>query len=254
VAAGFNDFAAADSAITTNAGRYLDFFAPGVSVTVAYRLGNYIAPSGSSFSAGYASGCVAELLAVAPSWPQSFETIINFLNTDATAGVLLLDPTLFTSNQNKVIHLTTGVNDRLYEFDYYLGAFSATSEASIAVTNLADFYDVPYLSGQETKTFTIVWEDSALQAQYAEFVAIDGATGAVTITKPTVTLDPSVNLQLVRFKVNVATNSVSLTTNGFIFFDTNPAFDGDVSTELASALENLNSQSFFAAWSRACLK
>ena len=254
VAAGFNDFAAADSAITTNAGRHLDFFAPGVSVTVAYRLGNYIAPSGSSFSAGYASGCVAELLAVVPSWPQSFETIINFLNTDATAGVLLLDPTLFTANQNKIIHLTTGVNDKIYEFDYYLGAFSATSEETIAVTNLADFYDVPYLSGQETKTFTIVWEDAAVETKYAGYVTIDSATGAVTIAKPSVTFDPAVNLQLVRFKVNVATGSISLTTNGFIFFDTNPAFDGDASSEVASALEDLNSQSFFAAWSRACLK
>ena len=59
VAAGFNDFVAADATITTNTGRFLDFFAPGVSVTVSRRLGDYIAPSVSSFSAGYASGCVA---------------------------------------------------------------------------------------------------------------------------------------------------------------------------------------------------
>ena len=254
VAAGFNDFSAVDAGITTNAGRHLDFFAPGVAVTVAYRLGNYIAPSGSSFSAGYTSGCVAELLAVVPSWPQSFETIINFLNADATTGMLLLDPALFSSNQNKVIHLPTGVNDTVLGFDYYLGAFTPNSEATIDVPNLADFFDIPYLNGQETRNFTVVWEDSALEAKYAGFVAIDSTTGVLTISRPTVTLDPNVNLQLVRFKVNVSTNSVSLTTNGFIFFDTNPNFTGDFSVELASALEDLNSQSFFAAWSRACLK
>ena len=254
VAAGFNDFAAADATITTNSGRFLDFFAPGVAVTVAHRNGGYIAPSGSSFSAGYASGCVAELLSVVPSWPQSFTTIIDFLNTDATSGVLLLDPTLFTSNQNKVIHLSTGINNKLYEFDYYMGAFSETSEPTISVSNLVDFYDIPFLTGQETRTFSIVWEDPALEADYASFVVIDSTNGALTITKPTVALDPSVNLQLVRFKVNIATNSVSLTSNGLIFFYANPSFTGDVSTELASALEDLNSQSFFAAWSRACLK
>jgi subtilisin family serine protease len=254
VAAGFNDFAAADATITTNSGRFLDFFAPGVAVTVAHRNGGYIAPSGSSFSAGYASGCVAELLSVVPSWPQSFTTIIDFLNTDATSGVLLLDPALFTSNQNKVIHLSTGINNKLYEFDYYMGAFSETSEPTISVSNLVDFYDIPFLTGQETRTFSIVWEDPALEADYASFVVIDSTNGALTITKPTVALDPSVNLQLVRFKVNIATNSVSLTSNGLIFFYANPSFTGDVSTELASALEDLNSQSFFAAWSRACLK
>ena len=254
VAAGFNDFAAADATITTNSGRFLDFFAPGVEVTVAYRLGGYIAPSGSSFSAGYASGCVAELLSVVPSWPQSFTTIIDFLNEDATSGVLLLDPALFTSNQNKVIHLPTGINNKLFEFDYYLGAFSATSEPTITATNLVDFYGVPYLSGQETRTFNIIWEDSALEAAYASSVTIDSETGVLTITKPTVELDPSVVLQLVRFKVNIATNSVNLSSNGLIFFHANPTFTGDISTELTSALENLNSQSFFAAWFRACLK
>lgn len=254
VAAGFNDFAAADATITTNSGRFLDFFAPGVSVTVAYRNGGYIAPSGSSFSAGYASGCVAELLSVVPSWPQSFTTIIDFLNEDATTGVLLLDPALFTVTQNKVIHLPTGINNKLYEFDYYLGAFSATSEPTISASNLPEFYSVPFLDGQETRTYSIVWDDSALEADYASFVVIDSATGALTITKPTVELDSSVILQLIRFKVHVATNSVSLTSNGLIFFYANPSFTGDVSTELTSALEDLNSQSFFAAWFGGCLK
>lgn len=254
VAAGFNDFAAADATITTNSGRFLDFFAPGVDVTVAYRLGGYIAPNGSSFSAGYASGCVAELLAISPSWPQSFTTIIDFLNEDATTGVLLLDPALFTTEQNKVIHLPTGINNKLYEFDYYLGAFSATSEPTISASNLGEFYPVPFLAGQEARTFTIVWDDPSLQTKYAEFVAIDSATGAVTITKPTVALDSEITLELVKFKVNVATDSVNLTSNGLIFFHTNPTFTGDVTTELTSTLENLNSQSFFAAWFRACLK
>ena len=254
VAAGFNDFAAADATITTNTGRFLDFFAPGVAVTVAYRNGGYIAPSGSSFSAGYASGCVAELLAIVPSWPQSFATIIDFLNEDATSGVLLLDPALFTANQNKVIHLPTGINDKIFEFDYYLGAFSANSDPTISAPNMGEFLTVPFLAGQETRTFTIVWDDASLQTKYAEFIAIDGTTGAVTITKPTVALDPSVNLELVKFKVNVQTDSVTLTSTGLIFFHINPAFTGDVTTEVTSALEDLNSQSFFAAWFGGCLK
>jgi hypothetical protein len=250
VAAGFNDFSAADATITTNEGQFLDFFAPGVAVAVAKRTGDYGVASGSSFSAGFASGAVAELMSLWPTWPQSFATVINTLGEDSTKGVLLLDPDTFSENQNRVIHLLSGQNINDLAFDYYLGAF--TADVNTIEGDIADLLNVPYFNDQ-TVNYSIVWEDAALAADYSSFVTIDN-TGAFVVTKPTVSLPSDVNFKLITFKVRGTTDNVTKDSNNMIFFVVNPAYNGDISTDLASALEDLNSQSFFAAWLSYSLK
>lgn len=244
VAAGFNDFAAADSTITTNAGQYLDFFAPGVLVAVARYNGGYGRASGSSFSAGFASGAVAQLTALIPTWPQSFTTIIDLLSEDSTKGVLLLDPDKFSANQNRVIHLFNGLNTNDLAFDYYLGAF--TADVPTIEGDISQFLKIPAFDGQPVN-YTIIWDDAALGADYASFVTIDSA-GEFVVTKPTVSLPSDVNFKLITFKIRATTDTIVKDSNNMIFFVVNTAYNGDISTDLASALENLNSQSFFAAW------
>ena len=244
VAAGFNDFAAADATITTNAGQFLDFFAPGVLVAVARYNGGYGRASGSSFSAGFASGVVAELMSLIPTWPQSFSTVINILSDDAVKGVLLLDPDKFSDNQNKVIHLISGQNINDLAFDYYLGAF--TADVNTIEGDISAFLNVPAFDGQTTN-YSIVWDDAALAADYSSFVTV-ASDGKFTVTKPTVSLPSDVNFKLITFKIVGATDNATMNSNNMIFFVVNPAYNGDISTDLASALEDLNSQSFFAAW------
>jgi hypothetical protein len=251
VAAGFNDFAAADSTITTNAGQYLDFFAPGVLVAVARYNGGYGAANGSSFSAGFASGAVAQLMALIPTWPQNFTTMIQLLSDDSTKGVLLLDPDKFSENQNRVIHLFNGVNTNDLAFDYYLGAF--TADVPTIEGDMSQILNVPFFDNQ-TVNYSIIWDDATLGADYASFVTINNETGVFAVTKPTVSLPSDVNFKLITFKIRATTDTIVKDSNNLIFFTVNPAYDGDISTDLASALEDLNSQSFFAAWVAYSLK
>lgn len=249
VAAGFNDFAAADAAITTNSGQFLDFFAPGVDVAVANYNGGYMKVSGTSASAGFASGCLASMLGMSPSWPQSLTSVLEEFDAISTKGVLLLDPNKFSENQNRVVRLPEAGHD-LGSIDYYLGALK---QGDSAITgNITNFFSVFCWTG-DTATFEILWDDAALAADYASSVSIDN-TGAFTVNVPTVTLPTDTNLKLVRFKVKLSTAATSTTSAGLIFFYVNPNYDGSVSTEVASALEDLNSQSFFAAWAAYSLK
>lgn len=251
VAAGFNDFAAADATITTNTGQYLDFFAPGVLVAVAKFNGGYGRANGSSFSAGFASGCVAQIMSITPTWPQSFETLINSLTLDSNQGLLLLDPTKFSANQNKLIHLITGKHIDETLFDYYLGAF--TSGVEIIEGSILTTLSLPVLEENRNFNHSIVWDDPALAADYSSFVTID-SKGDFKITRPTVSLPSDVNFKLVSFKILGESPAFSKYSNNMIFFAVNPDYNGDVSTDIASALENLDSQSFFAAWSGYCIK
>jgi hypothetical protein len=253
VAAGFNDFAAADATIVTNAGRFLDFFAPGVAVTIAARTGGYAKMGGSSASAGYTSGVVAELVGLLPTWPQSFASVIDYLNVESTKGVLLLDPEKFSANQNKIIHLTAGgFNNIDSSQDYYLGAINSTTPTLTGTVR--NHITVPDFTS--SAVYSIVIPDSAQDA-YAPFisVAVSGATaGDFTITTPTVAFAEGAPLQLVRFKIRATTDIATSDSPNLIFFHVNPDYTGDVATDISTILEDLNSQSFSAAWFGYCLK
>ena len=244
VSAGFNDFAPADASITTNVGQTLDFFAPGVGVTLADKNGGYVKVSGTSASAGYASGCVASMMSLLTQWPQSFETILGVMIADATVGALLLDPDKFSENQNRLIHLPEGTRN-LGNLDYYLGAPTA-AEPTITIDSrrVVDLLVDP----EQAPTYALVWDDAALEADFGQYVSIDSTTGVVTITKPEVAMPADVNIKLVRFRVSATIPSMTNTTPGLIFFAANPNFNGELNTEVVSALEDLNSVNFFAAW------
>lgn len=252
VAAGFNDFAAADASITTNAGQFLDMFAPGVDVTLAKAAGGYFKVSGTSASAGYVSGCVASQLGLWPSWPQTPYAVLQALVINSTQGVLLLDTDKFSPNQNRIVHLPDGLGSDHTAFDYYLGVFDENT--TVIEGDISQHAD-PIILDDQSVEYQVVWDDPALEAAYGQFVTVDPATGLYSVTKPTgVDLPSDVNLKLVRFRITGTTSSMQRVTSGLIFFHVNPNYDGDVSVEVASALEDLNSQSFFAAWGGGSLK
>lgn len=242
VAAGFNDFAAADADITTNSGRFLDFFAPGVGVTLAERAGGYFVVSGTSASAGYASGVVADLVGLVPTWPRTFTSIIDSLSIVSTKGVLLLDPDKFSTNQNRLLHLTSAAGSLLSGLDYYLGAINSTTPQLTG--NIRQSMSIPDFTN--SKAFSVVIDDSAFSA-YEPFISVT-STGDFTITTPTVAFAEGVPLQLVRFKIRATSDVSTSYSPSLIFFHVNPAYTGDVATDISTVLEDLNSQSFTAAW------
>lgn len=243
VAAGYNDFAAADATITTNSGKFLDFFAPGVNVTLAKWSGGYVLANGTSASAGYASGCVAGLMCLIPTWPQSFETMIDTLVNDSITGALLLDPAKFSDNQNRMIRLPMGQNSVAVESDLYLGAFSDTVDTLSGDIALAHRI---FTFGDDEVAYELVWDDAALQAEFGSSVSLNAETGDFVITKPTVALPASVKIKLVHFKIKMSTSTITKFTNRLSFFHVNPAYDADALTaEVNAELENLNFNNFF---------
>jgi hypothetical protein len=60
--------------------------------------------------------------------------------------------------------------------------------------------------------------------------------------------DATVPLQLVRFNIKATSDVSTSDSPNLIFFHVNPDYTGDVATDISTVLEDLNSQSFTAAW------
>ena len=255
IAAGFNNFANNDSPVT-NFGQLVDFFAPGVDVTVADNGGGYIKTNGTSISAGYTTGAVAALMSVAPSI-QTPGSIVNLLAKDSTKGVLLLDLSKFSSNQNRMIHLVDGNGDlaNYNDLDFYLGIFSGEIETITGDVNNISFGSKTDVFNIET-VYSLIWEDSAVQSKYGSYVTLDSATGAFNIDRPTESLPAGQTIEIVKFKIKQSSTVGDAYSPNLFFFATDPTRDAsyDYNTDIASALENINSQSYFAAWRGASIK
>lgn len=254
IAAGFNNFAEGEVE-STNFGQLVDFFAPGVAVTVADIAGGYFKTNGTSISAGYVSGAVGALMSVAPSI-QTPTSVINRLVKDSTKGVLLLD-SKFSTIQNRMIHLVDG-NGELANFsdlDFYLGIFSGTTENidgdvnNIAFGSIKDVFD-------QSVEYMLTWEDAAIRAKYEKYVSLNSTTGAFQITRPTESLPDGQTVEIVKFKIKQTSTVGEAMSPNMFFFATDPSRDADYdyNTDIASALENINSQSYFAAWRGAHIK
>lgn len=254
IGAGFNNFSST-TVVESNFGQVLDIFAPGVLVTLAKWSGGYTRPSGTSASAGYTTGAVAALMSVAPSI-QTPASILELLTKDSTKGVLLLD-SKFTANQNKMIHLVDG-NGELATFsdlDFYLGIFSGTTENidgdvnNIAFGSIKDVFD-------QTVEYSLSWENAAIRAKYEKYVSLNSTSGAFQITRPSESLPEGQTVEIVKFKIKQTSTVGEATSPNLFFFATDPSRDADYDykIDIASALENINSQSYFAAWNGAHIK
>lgn len=245
IAAGFNNFSQADFEIQSNTGDVIDIFAPGVDCFGAYysNPNSYCKFSGTSISAGFTSGAIAAILALVPN---SYRTeAMSILLSYANVGYILLGSD-FTIDQNKLLYLITAENQTSFvTSSFYLGVFSSnTLVINGNVDFVLDFNSFQNSTG-ESFTFTPIWDGTDLSSVFT----IDNA-GRFTLTNPTLSWDPDEKIRLISFKIRASTQSGSLQLNSpsLIFFASNPnvveSLDGDVST----ALENIDNQSFFAAW------
>ena len=255
IAAGFNNFASSQD-VVTNFGEVVNLFAPGVQVTVADAAGQYIKTDGTSVSAGFVSGAAAALMSVANS-VQTPETVLNLLLEDSTKGVLLVDNSKFSSNQNRMIHLVDGNGEiaNYGDLDFYMGVFNDTIETMDGDINNLAFGSTTDIFGNST-TYSLIWDDEDIKTKYEQYVVLDTETGAFNITKPVEALPEGQTLEIVKFKIKQTSTVGEAFSPNLFFFATDPSRDAsyDYNTDIASALENINSQSYFAAWRGAHIK
>jgi hypothetical protein len=255
IAAGFNNFATS-SDVTTNFGQVVDIFAPGVQVTVADVAGAYVKTDGTSISAGFVSGAAAALMSVANS-VQTPETVLNLLVQDSTKGVLLVDNAKFSSNQNRMIHLVDGNGEiaNYGDLDFYMGIFNDTTETMDGDINNLAFGSATDIFGNSA-AYSLVWDNEDIKTKYEQYVALNSETGEFNISKPLETLPEGQTLEIVKFKIRQTSTVGEAFSPNLFFFATDPSRDAsyDYNTDIASALENINSQSYFAAWRGAHIK
>ncbi len=249
IAAGFNNFATAQNH-TTNFGLVVDLFAPGVQVTVADVAGEYVRADGTSISAGFVSGAAAALMSVANS-VQTPQTVLDLLIQDSTKGVLLVDTTKFSSNQNKMIHLVDGNGEiaNYGDLDFYMGIFNDTIETMDGDINNLAFGSSTDIFGNSA-TYSLIWDNEDIKTKYEQYISLDAETGVFNITKPMEELPEGQTLEIVKFKFKQTSTVGEALSPNLFFFATDPSRDAsyDYNTDIASALENINSQSYFAAW------
>ena len=255
IAAGFNNFASTQN-ISTNFGQVIDMFAPGVQVTVADISGQYVKTDGTSISAAFVTGSAAALMSVAPVI-QTPETLLDFLVADTTKGVLLVDNNKFSTAQNKVVHLVDGNGEIAThgDLDFYIGIFNEAVETIEGDINNLAFGRAHDIFGNPA-TYTIIWDNEEIQAKYEQYIALNSTTGTFVISKPAEELPEGQTLEIVKFKIKQATSIGEAISPNMFFFATDPTRDAsyDYNTDIASALENINSQSYFAAWRGASIK
>jgi hypothetical protein len=250
VGAGFNNFSLADMEITTNYGLNVDIFAPGVDCIGAdYRASNsYFSYSGTSISAGYISGCLAAILAIVPGtyYADAKTILIDY----STKGSLLLELDQFTFTQNQLAYLISAESSLSYDSSsYYLG-YIGTDNTQI-IGNINQLVNVSRYSQttEEIFTYSVACNDSTMLSALENCLILTNE-GDFTITAPSLTWEPDEKIKLIEFKISAtsASSSITFTSPDLIFFATNPDVVDSLTGDITTALENIDSQSFFATW------
>lgn len=250
VGAGFNNFSIADQAITTNYGLNIDIFAPGVDcVTADYRADNaYVKVSGTSISSGYISGCLAAILALIPG--TYYEDAKRILLDYSTKGSLLLDLDKFTFTQNKLAYLISAESTLSAESSaFYLGHVGNDNTSIVGnVNQLISVSRYKSTTGEEFE-YSISCDDPIIETLLINSMSLT-SDGDFTVTNPDISWNPGEKLKLIEFKVNATSLSESITFSSpsLIFFATNPNVVDSLTGDITTALENIDSQSFFATW------
>lgn len=250
---GFNNISPSDAGVTTGSGQELDLFAPGENMYVAnMHTGGYVIDSGTSFSAPLVAGIAAEIGAL-------FDTIVPFsqmkntIISTATENALLFEDTTFSENQNKIAFIFTSdpnANYKSNNMTMYLGTHPDSGEPIVADLNSAvDVMTMQKVFPDNPITWSIQWDDPALEATYAPFLSLNASTGMLSINKPTTTLPAETKLKMVEFTA-VATNGVAkkMTSPALFFFDFNPAYNETKDSDITLALTETNSISFYGYW------
>lgn len=248
IPAGFNNIAPTDSGLTTSYGQRLDIFAPGDNVALADKDGGYMISSGTSVAAGYVSGAAGQMAALFENElpnPLLFTKILESSTKDA----ILFDDDRFSDNQNRIVHLIGTQDVQANSLDLYLGAFNVPTDLFNLDLNLViDTSHYVNLLPEEAFTWSIAFEQEDYDTLYREFVVLDSSTGALVVNKPTVQLDEDEIIRMVRFKAYATSDTVTLESPWFLFFQVDQTIDpATVNVDITRALSETNSSSIFLA-------
>ena len=175
----------------------------------------------------------------------------TILNT-ATKDALLFEDSRFSENQNNLVYLFTSnpnANYVLNDMTMYLGVHPESGDPIIADINSAlDPTVIKSVFPNDVITWSIVWDDPALEATYSQFIEMDPLTGIIKISKPNTQLPAETKLKMVEFKVKGSSPRITLESPTLFFFDVNPAYAETQASDITLALTETNSISFYATW------
>lgn len=249
--AGFNNFSEVELPITTNDGENIDIFAPGVDVYGAHYSSDssYCKYSGTSVSSGFVTGCVAAILALIDGTYNA--TAKKILLDYSNLGQLLLDIDKYSLEQNRLAYLINSENHPAVDtLSYYLGAFS---DEVLLLSGTPDILLNTSLYTQVTDaTFgiSVEWGNEATEQELENCMTLNEVTGEFVISNPNIVWKADEKLRLISFrlKANALDNSIAFSSPNIIFFATNPAVQESLTGDISTALENIDNQSFYAAW------
>jgi len=253
---GFNNISPSDSDVVTAAGLSLDMFAPGDNVMTAHIsnidgvTGDYAINSGTSVSAPIISG-IACVIGSMNEGLVTMAAMKEAIVSTGTKNALLFEDDTFTALQNNLGYVVTTDPLASYKESDMVSYLGVSQEDDIVVdlnSNLS-LTKIIALFPDDAPVYSITWIDPAIEAKYSPYVAINSATGIITVSQATgVTLADDVKLESVDF-VGVATTSrVTLETNTIFYFNPNPTYDDSLNSDVTLALTDVNSISFFFYW------
>jgi hypothetical protein len=249
IPSGFNDIAPSNTGLITNTGKELTIFAPGENVVAAdaNSSSGYLLTSGTSLSAGYVSGTIAQIAAlyedVVPN-PMLTQKMLDVSTKDA----ILFDNTAFTTTENCLIHIVGMQDVQVAALSLYLGQLPNINNNLQLDTNVClNLAVYNQLSPDSATTYELSFESPEIENSYSQFFDID-SNGVFTITTPDVALPEGDIIVMVRFKVKATHDVVSIESPWIFFFNTDPSAEESVKqTDITRALSETNSTSVFLA-------
>jgi hypothetical protein len=250
IPSGFNNISPSDAGLTTGHGLSLDIFAPGEEVTIGSN-GGYFIGSGTSFAAPLVAGIAAEIASLHTSMVSYYDLKNHVLST-VTKDALLFEDDRFTANQNNLAYLVTcdpNTNIKDDGKSLYLGVFEESSTVGVNLNSTITM-DIGKIFPDDQYTWSIIFDDPAVEAKYGKFFNLDTATGLLTLTEPDVVLPEDTKLEIVQFKARASTSRLTATSANIFFFHTNPMYKETLDqNDVTLALTNTNSISFYGYWS-----
>jgi|TARA_R110000796_G_scaffold228176_2_gene345153 hypothetical protein len=268
IPSGFNNISPGDSGLTVASGLSLDIFAPGENVLVAHPaqcltqdgtlvdVGLYGETSGTSLASPIVAG-IAVIVGAMNSGSVLYSEMKDTILGTSTKNALLFEDDVFSENQNALAYVFTADPSSTYKeagMISYLGVncgqdpeaedIVADLNSSINITAFTTLYP------DDAPVYSVHWDNAEIESKYSEYVNIMPDTGIITISPASgVTLPEATSLEQVQFIARVTTSRIVMQSTSIFYFNSNPDYADTESSDVTLALTDLNSISYFAAWS-----